>query len=163
MNKDKREKRDYTRFILLWVSLLVLTFLVSDSPESWRFVIFSILGVIHLYVAATFTPLLRSWKAISAWERVTNAVEAFVEEREAVAEAKDIVDTISNTYYPSRGEIQSKKGYSTRYDEICTRLHRCTDKHNDEAKRLEGLLNNLTSIRSKHIEGQMGNHPTSNS
>ncbi len=156
MSEEKRAKREYARFILLWIIFLVVIFLLPDSSGLVRYITLSIVGFGSLYTAAIFTPVFRSWKAASSFEGIPNAVEAYVEEREVVAEAKDMVDIISQIYYPSKGETQSKKRYPTKHDEIYDRLLRCADKHNKEAKRLEELSEHLISIRSKHYQEQKG-------
>ncbi len=133
MDGEKRNKREYARFLFLWVTFLASGFLSFE---------FGILGYIaltifcfgSLFLIATLIPLFRSRKAIATFEKIGGVIEAFVEEAEAVAEAKEMVDD------PRREDIHS---HPSKYSDTYYRLQRCADKHNKEAKRIEGLMDKL--------------------
>ena len=133
MNKEKREKREYARFIFLWVIFLGSGFLSSEGGYLGGIAL-TIFGFGSLFMIATLAPLFRSWKAMTTFEHIGGVLENYIEEAEAVAEA---IKTAGDPGWKSIHSAPSK------YSDTYNRLLRCANRHNTEAKRIEELIDKL--------------------
>lgn len=128
----------YIKFVFLWwfpMIAVTLAIVLIEEDEGILGILSYILLLIpflyFLYVASILTPLFNSFKSIGSFGSLGHVIEMYIGSKEAIKEAKDIID------------IKSDKIDLIRYSKIRSKLERYSNYFKKEADELDLFVDKL--------------------